>query len=97
MGNLVNHPLDSGGIFQLDSLVDSSQTKSMDASELLSTPAKLALDQRDLESLITHWLPPVRESPQQTFPGVWLPAADYERWLNPQRWPGQHSPDSSSQ
>ena len=79
MRNFVNHPLDSWCVFQLDSLIDSPKSQSMYASELLSAPAKLALYQGDLDFLITHQLSPVRESPQQTFRGGWLPAADCER------------------
>ena len=63
----INHSLNRWGVFQLDGLVDSSQSESMYASELLRAPAKLALDQGDLDSLITHRLSPVREFPQQTF------------------------------
>ena len=54
MGNLVNHSLNRWRIFQLNSLVDPSQSQSMYASQLPSAPAKLALDQGDLDFLITH-------------------------------------------
>ena len=90
MGNLVNHALDGWRLFQFHSLVDSSQAQPMNTSELFCAPPKFAFDQSDLDFSITHQLPPVRGSPQQTFLDGRLLAVGCERWSARRQWPAQH-------